>query len=88
MGKIKMFTKEEKENLKKRVKDFEKYDSYQMMKMMFYSEIKKINRLLSINRFDQIEEFKDVAKKHREQLENYKNDLIESLGFVFGYEES
>lgn len=83
MEELKLFTKEEKEKLKEKIKDFKKLDSYQIMKMKFYNELARLNKLIECSKNEKLEVFKDVAKKHIEQLENYKRDLIESVGFVF-----
>ena len=87
MEEIKLFTKEEKEKLKKRIKDFEKLNSYQLMKLKFYSEIKEIDEFIKLTECEQIQEFKSIAENRNNELREYKKDLIECLGFIFDWKE-
>lgn len=85
MKKVKLFTEEEKEKLKLRIKDYENLSFYQTMKAKFFAEIDCINKTIHAMSCEQVEEFQKIAQKRIAQLENYKKDLVENLGFVFGY---
>ncbi len=87
MKEVKLFTEEEKEKLKERIKDFENVESYQMMKIRFMSELNRIDKAIVFAKGEQVEELKECAEKHIKQLENYRKDLIDCLGFIFGYKD-
>lgn len=79
---LELYTKEEKEELKKVADELSKTDLYLMMRLRYHAEIKKIDMSIEFAKRN------NSPIKLVNRLEVLKQDLINSFGYLFQYENN